>query len=72
MPTIEYKDSILVENEDAEICPDSAIVRYWFDSNNWVEVTVGERGIEIRSEGGQMVVQPISGNLIEVYLRERL
>lgn len=71
MPTIEYKDSVLVGNDDTEICPDSAIVRYWFDQNNWIEVTLGERGVEIRSQGGQMVVQPISGNSVEIYLRER-
>lgn len=71
MPTIEYKDSRLTDNDEAEICPEGAIMRYWFDRDNWIEVTLGERGIEVRSDGGQMVVQPISGNNVEVYLRER-
>ena len=71
MPTIEYKDSRTVDNDDAEICPDTAIVRYWLDKDSWIEVTTTVRGIEIRSDGGRMAIEPLSGNNIEVYLRER-
>lgn len=71
MPTIEYKDSRLVDNDDAEVCPETAVVRYWLDQHSWIEVTTTLRGIEIRSDGGRMAIEPISGNNIEIYLRER-
>jgi hypothetical protein len=71
MPTIEYKDSITNHDEQAEICPESAVVRYWLDKDSWIEVTATIRGIEIRSDGGKMAIEPLSGNNVEVYLRER-
>jgi hypothetical protein len=71
MPTIEYKDSVLTADEDAEICPEKCIVRYWLDKQSWIEVTATERGVEIRTEGGKMAIEPISGNNVEVYLRSR-
>lgn len=64
-----YRDSVL--DAEGESCPRDCIMRYQYDSNNWVDVTVGPEGIEIRSVGGRMQVTPISGNTIEVHLRER-
>jgi hypothetical protein len=71
MPTIEYKNDRISPDEDAEICPDTAVVRYWLDKDSWIEVTTTLRGIEIRSDGGRMAIEPISGNNVEVYLRSR-
>ena len=65
-----YKDSILPEDEP-ELCPHESIMRYMYDNDNWIEVTVGELGVEIRSNGGMMQITPHSGNVVEVHLRER-
>jgi hypothetical protein len=65
-----YKDSILPEDEP-QLCPVDSIMRYMYDAHNWIEVTVGEQGIEIRSNGGKMQIMPHSGNVVEVHLRER-
>ena len=67
---VEYKDSILPE-DGPELCPVESIMRYKYDRDNWIEVTVGEMGIEIRSNGGKMMITPHSGNVVEVHLRER-
>jgi hypothetical protein len=66
----EYKASILPEDEP-EICPESNIMRYRYDEWNYIEVCVSERGIEIRSVGAEMLINPRGGNSIEVFLRDR-
>jgi hypothetical protein len=71
MPTIEYKASVASIDDEAEICPDTAVVRYWIDRDSWIEVTATIRGIEIRSDGGKMAIEPLSGNNVEAYLRSR-
>lgn len=65
-----YQESVLPEHPMEE-CPQTAIMTYAYDLDNWIEVTVGERGIEIRTNGANMMVSPLSGNNIEVYLRDR-
>jgi hypothetical protein len=65
-----YKDSILPEDEP-QLCPPECIMRYRYDEWNWIEVTIGEIGVEIRSNGGQMNLTPRGGNTVEVHLRER-
>lgn len=65
-----YKDSILPE-DGPEDCPTTSIMRYSYDDNNWIEVSVGERGIEIRSCGAEMLINPLSGNNVEIFLRDR-
>lgn len=71
MTTMEYKPDRVTDNDDAEVCPDTAIVRYWLDRDSWIEVTMTLRGIEVRSDGGRMAIEPISGNNVEIYLRAR-
>lgn len=66
---IEYKDSVL--EKYAELCPPTSIIRYIYDNDNWIEITLGERGVELRSNGADMMISPLSGNNIEVYLRDR-
>ena len=69
MDRIEYRDSIL--DEEPEVCGVNSIMRYYLDRNNWIEVTTTDKGIEIRSNGGHMAIEPQSGNTVEVYLRNR-
>jgi len=71
MTTMEYRDSVLVSEEDVEICPNTAVVRYWLDQHSWIEITQTIRGIELRSDGGKMTIEPISGNNVEVFVRRR-
>jgi hypothetical protein len=66
---MEYLGSIL--ETEPEVCPDSAITRYKYDEWNYIEVHMSERGIEIRSVGAEMLISPISGNNVEVFLRDR-
>jgi len=66
---VQYRASVL--DEEVEVCPQTSILRYQYDRDNWIEVTVGERGVELRSNGANMMISPLSGNNIEVYLRDR-
>lgn len=46
-------------------------MRYWYDDYNWIDVTTDERGIEIRSVGAEMLITPLSGNTVQIFLRDR-
>lgn len=67
---VTYKASILPEHEPEE-CPPESIMRYWYDDYNWIDVTTDERGIEIRSVGAEMLITPLSGNTVQIFLRDR-
>lgn len=72
MSHIEYRDSIL--DEEPELCPDSAIVRYYDDEHDYIEVTATSRGIEVRATGlgsNNVLVSPQASNVVEIFVRER-
>lgn len=66
---VEYRNSIL--EDYPEECPTSCIVRYSLDKDNWIDVATTPRGVEIRTSGGKMAIEPWSGNNVEIYLKER-
>lgn len=69
MKRIWYRDSVL--DEEGEDCPENCIIRYYQDKDNWIDVIATASGIEVSTVNGQMVLRPMSGNLVEVYQKGR-
>lgn len=68
---VEYRNNI--SDDQPEECPDTAVMRYWPDKHNWIDVSVDRRtgSLTIRGSRVGIVVLPEAANTINVKLEGR-